>query len=500
MVASSECRNNQVVTGRLYGAGRSARDRSTVPSYVSRVPETESYDLVVIGAGQGGGPLAGTMAEEGWRTALVERKHVGGTCVNEGCTPTKTMVASARVAHLARRAGDYGVEAGSVSVRLDRVRARKREIVELFRSGSRSSLEEKKELELIEGDARFVGERRLVVDTAGGGRETIVGDRVVINTGAHPFIPPIDGLDGVDYLDSTAVMELAEVPDHLMVMGGGYVGLEFAQMFRRFGARVSVVQRDDQLLSREDADVAAEVVRILREDGIEILLSSEVSGVRQTGDRSIELTVDGPSATDTLEGSHLLVATGRRPSTDGLGLEAAGVETTERGHVRVDERLRTSAEGVRAIGDVKGGPAFTHVSYDDYRILRDRWLGRGERTTEERIVPYTVFIDPQLGRVGLTERQARELDREVRVAALPMSHVARAIETDETRGLMKAVVDAESGQILGAAILGPEGGEVAAVLQMAMMGAVPYTRIRDRPFAHPTYAESLNNLFATLDD
>lgn len=462
------------------------------------MPHSTSYDLIVIGAGQGGGPLAGIMAESGRRTALIERKHVGGTCVNEGCTPTKTMIASARIAHMARRASDYGVEHGNVSVSMERVRERKRTIVESFRASSRSSLQEKEDLDLLEGEAHFTGKRTLEVNLADGARRTISGEKVVVNTGARPFIPPIDGLRHVDYLDSTSIMELGDVPDHLLVLGGGYIGLEFGQMFRRFGARVTMIQQADQLLTREDTDVAEAVAEILGEDGIEVLLSSEATRAVQHGDGSIGLEVERPEGTRTVEGSHLLVATGRRPNTDDLGLEEAGIEVDENGHVQVDEDLATTAESVWAIGDVTGGPAFTHISYDDYRILRDRWLTGQRRSTDERPVPYTLFTDPQLGRVGLTEAQARETDREIAVAKMPMSQVARAIEIDETRGLMKAVVDTETDQILGAAILGREGGEIMSVLQVAMMGDLPYTSLRERPFAHPTFAESLNNLFATI--
>lgn len=457
------------------------------------------YDTIIIGAGQGGGPLASALAQSGERVALIERKHVGGTCVNEGCTPTKTMVATARVAHRARRATDYGVDAGPVTVDMQAVRARKRRVVEDFRSGSRKSIEETDGLDLIEGEAAFTGKKTIAVHLQGGDRETFEADRIVINTGARPFIPPIDGLMDIDFLDSTSIMELGEVPEHLLVLGGGYIGLEFGQMFRRFGSRVTIIQRGDQLLSREDEDVAGAVAEILEAEGINVQLSAETTRAEKQSDGGVRLTVEQNGDTHTLGGSHLLVATGRRPNTDDLGLDAAGVETDERGHVQVNGRLETRAEGVYAIGDVKGGPAFTHISYDDYRILRGNFLHEASRTTRERLVPYTVFIDPQLGRVGLTEKQADEQGCSYEVARLPMQQVARAIETDETRGFMKVLVDPDTEQILGVAILGKEGGEVMSVLQVAMMGALPYTAIRDGTFAHPTLAESLNNLFATLD-
>jgi len=457
-----------------------------------------SYDLIVIGAGQGGGPLAGTVAEDGRDVALIERKHVGGTCVNEGCTPTKTMIASARVAHLARRADDYGVDTGDVTVDLETVRQRKRDIVESFRAGSRSSVEEKDTLDLIEGDAHFVDPRTVEVVLNEGGTRTLTADRITINTGTRPVIPPIDGLDDVDHLTSASIMELGTVPDHLLVLGGGYIGLEFGQMFRRFGAEVTVIDQGAHILGREDADVAEALQDILREDGLRILNETSLTAVE--GEHgTITAHLDGDDAPDQIEGDELLVAVGRRPNTDDLHLEAAGVDTTDRGHVQVDERLCTSQDGIYAIGDVTGGPAFTHVSYDDYRVLCDNWLYDGDRTTDDRLIAYTLFTDPQLGRVGLTEEQARECDLDVTVAQMPMTHVARALEVDETRGLMKAVIDSETNQLLGAAILGIEGGEVMSILQTAMMGNLPVDRLQAAPFAHPTLAESLNNLFAGLN-
>jgi pyruvate/2-oxoglutarate dehydrogenase complex dihydrolipoamide dehydrogenase (E3) component len=456
-----------------------------------------SYDALVIGAGQAGGPLAGALAKAGRRTALVERAHVGGTCVNEGCTPTKTMVASARVAYLARRAADYGVRTGPVSVDLARVRQRKRAIVEMFRKGSEGGLA-RAGVDLIMGEAHFAGPHTVEVQRNDGGAVTLSAPWVFVNTGARPSRPPLPGLDGVPALDSTSIMELGEVPEHLLVLGGGYVGLEFAQMFRRFGSRVTVVQRAKQLLGREDEDVAAALTALLCEDGLEVLLDSEAVRVAQAGG-GVELVVRTPQGERTLAGSHLLLAAGRTPNTDRLNLAAAGVATDKHGFIAVNERLETNVPGVWAVGDVKGGPAFTHISYDDFRILRTNLLQGGSATTAGRLVPYTVFTDPQLGRVGLSEAEAREQGRKVRVARMPMSYVARALEVDESRGLMKAVVDADGGQILGFAVLGIEGGELMAVVETAMMGRLPYTVLRDAVFAHPTLAESLNNLFTSLD-
>jgi len=460
----------------------------------------ERYDAIIIGTGQAGKPLAVALAEAGWKTAIIERKHVGGTCINVGCTPTKTMVASARVAYLARRGADYGVHTNSVRVNVAEVRQRKQAIVDSFRNGSQRHLQNTKNLELIFGDASFSGPKSLTVRLPSGETRHLGADKIFINTGGRPESPPLPGLDSVPVLDSTSIMELDVLPDHLLVLGGGYIGLEFGQMFRRFGSAVTVVQRGKQLLAREDADVAEEVAKILREDGIEVLLETQAVRVAKDGDGTIRLTVSGPAGERTLSGSHLLVAAGRAPNTEALSLTAAGITTDKRGNIPVNERLETDVPGIYALGDVKGGPAFTHISYDDFRIIKTNLLDGGNATTNGRLVPYTVYIDPQLGRVGMTEAEARAQGRRIRIAKMPMSYVARALEMDETRGFMKAVVDAETGEILGCAVLGVEGGELMSMLSIAMMGKVPYTTLRDAIFAHPTLAESFNNLFDELRD
>ncbi|MHB8646355.1 MAG: mercuric reductase [Thermomicrobiales bacterium] len=459
-----------------------------------------TYDGIVIGSGQGGGPLATTLARAGWTMALIEREYIGGTCVNVGCTPTKTMVASARVAHLARRAADYGVRTGPISVDMSVVRQRKRAIVDDFRSGSEQGVRETPNLDLLMGEARFTGPKTLTVTLNEGGEREITAETIVINSGQRPIIPTIAGLESVPALTSTTIMELDSVPAHLLILGGGFIGLEFAQMFRRFGSAVTIIQRGTQLAPKEDADVAEEIAKIFREDGITVLLETATVRAARKNDGGIALTVKDASGEQTLTGSHLLVAAGRTPNTDVLNPAAAGVTVNERGHIPVDARLETNVPGIYALGDVNGGPAFTHISYDDFRILRANLLHGGNETTEGRLVPNTVFIDPQLGRVGLNEREARAQGKKIRVAKLPMTDVARAIEIDETRGFMKAIVDGESDQILGCAILGVEGGEVMAVIQMAMMGHLPYTVLKEAVLAHPTLAESLNNLFSTLEE
>src|SRR5215475_7890930 len=409
------------------------------------------------------------------------------------------MAASARVAFLARRASDYGVQTGPVKVNLAQVRERKQKVVERFRNGAEHALEGTANLDLIRGEASFLDARTVKVERAGREALRLRAEKIFINTGATPVIPPIDGLNRVPSLDSTSIMELEAVPKHLVVMGGGYIAIEFGQMFRRYGSQVTIIERGEQLLAREDADVAEEVLKILREDGIDVRLKTRVSRVEANAPGRIQLTVNGHGGEATIKGSHLLMATGRRPNLDHLNLGAAGVEVDEKGYVKANDRLETNVSGIYAIGDVKPGPAFTHISYDDFRIIQTNLLQNGDARIEGRPVPYTIFMDPQLGRVGLTEKEARAQGRSIRVATLSMANVARGIEFGEIRGLMKAIVDAETNQILGCAILGMEGGEVMAVLQVAMMGKLPYTVIRDGIFAHPTLAESLNNLFMTMD-
>ena len=456
------------------------------------------YDAIVIGSGQGGTPLSMALAKAGMRTALIERKHVGGTCVNEGCTPTKTMVASGRVAYLARRAADYGVHTGAISIDLEKVRQRKRDIVASFRGGSETRIGKTQNLELMMGEASFSGAKAVAVRTSDGGQQSLSADRIFINAGTRASRPKLEGLDQVTALDNESIMELGAVPEHLLILGGGYIGLEFGQLFRRFGSRVTIVQSAGQLLTREDPDIAEEVAKILLQDGVEVVLSAKATRVEQAGQK-IQLQIESGGKSTTLTGSHLLVATGRAPNSDTLSLSAAAVKTDDHGFIHVNDRLETTAEGIYALGDIKGGPAFTHISYDDFRIIRANLLEGKTASMKGRQVPYCVFIDPQLGRVGLTETEARAQGRTFRVAKLPMTSVARALEVDETRGFMKAVVDADTNQILGAAVLGLEGGEVMSVLETAMMGKLPYTTLRDATYAHPTLTESLNNLFMAMD-
>jgi pyruvate/2-oxoglutarate dehydrogenase complex dihydrolipoamide dehydrogenase (E3) component len=459
---------------------------------------TAQFDTVIIGTGQSGKPLALALARTGWKVAVIEREHVGGTCINVGCTPTKTLVASARVAYLARRARDYGVDAGAVTVDMKRVYKRKRAMVERFRGNGQKTLETTPNVELVFGEARFKDTKRVVVELKAGGTRELEGKRVVINSGCRPAVPQIPGLDKIPFLDSSSIMELTVLPKHLVVLGGGYIGLEFCQMFRRFGARVTVVNRDPRLIAREDPDVSAEVEKILKDDGIEVLNSTQVTRLEKSG-AGVRARLQSDTGAREISGSHLLLALGRVPNSDRLNLAAAGVQTDKLGYIEVNAKLETKVPGIYAIGDVKGGPAFTHISYDDFRILRENWLNAGNATIEGRPVPNCVFIDPQLATVGLNESEAQRRGIDYRVAKLPMTGVARAQEMSETRGFMKAIVDAKTQQILGCTVLGVEGGEIMSMLQIAMMGKLPYPAIKEAIFAHPTLAESLNNLFMTLD-
>ncbi len=462
---------------------------------------TEQVDALILGSGQGGNPLATALAGKGQRTVVVESRFVGGTCVNSGCTPTKTMLASAQVAEKARQSAKYGVHTGSVTVNMAEVRDRKRAVVEKWRTGSESRFKDKENLELVHGLGRFTGERTVEVTLHDGGTRTFTAEKIFINTGLRTTVPTGLGLQAVPYLTNETIMELDEVPQRLIILGGSYIAVEFGQMFRRFGAEVAIVSEAPQLLPREDGDIAACVQDFFREEGIELILGARATAAGFTGDGSITLGVETADGNDrTLFGSHLLLAAGRTPNTDALNLQATGLRADEHGFIPVNDRLETEAAGIWALGDVKGGPAFTHISYDDYRILAANLLEGGSRSREDRPVPYTVFTDPELGRIGMSATEARKSGRNIRVAKMPAASIARAYETGDDRGLMKIVVDADTEQLLGASILAAEGGELAAMVEIAMMGKLPYTVLRDAVFAHPTWAESLNNVFLNWEE
>jgi pyruvate/2-oxoglutarate dehydrogenase complex dihydrolipoamide dehydrogenase (E3) component len=448
------------------------------------------YDAIVIGSGQAGNPLSQKLADYGWSVALVEKAELGGTCVNTGCTPTKTMVASAQVAHYARHAEQWGVRAGEVTVDLPKVVDRKDQIVHQWRSGVERKVQERKNLRLYRGQAQFVGPRRLRV-----GEEELESERIFINTGTRPNIPALPGLNQVEYLTNASIMQLREMPEHLLVLGGGYIGLEFGQMFRRFGSQVTIIHQSDHILPREDADVTDELRKALEGEGIRFLLNARTKSVEKQKSQVV-LKVEAGGASVPVSGSHLLVATGRRPNTDDLGLEKAGVEVDRQGFIRVNSRLETNVPGIWALGDVKGGPAFTHISYNDYQIVYGNLIEGKSLSTDNRLVPYAVFTDPQLGRVGMTEREARATGRKLKIGKIPAAWVARAIERGETAGLMKIVVDAASDRILGAAILSAEGGELVQILGFVMLAGAPYMLLKGAIYIHPTLAEG----FWTLMD
>jgi pyruvate/2-oxoglutarate dehydrogenase complex dihydrolipoamide dehydrogenase (E3) component len=458
----------------------------------------EHYDAIVIGTSQGGRFLPAELAKAGHKVALVERGHLGGVCVNRGCTPTKTMVASARVAYQARRGADYGLRIGPVAVDMAAVRERKRAMVAGAMQNYASHLPQDG-LDLIAGEAHFTGPKTVEIAVKDGGTRQISAPVVVIDTGTRPRPLTITGAGDVPVLDSTSIMELDELPHHLIILGGGYIGLEFGQMFRRFGSEVTIIQTGPRLMMIEDEDVSDEVAAILRDDGITVLTSASPVRVEPGDGDRLRLTVEMEDGERLVQGSHLLSAIGRIPNTEALNAAAAGIGLSDRGFIEVDEYLETSAPGVYAMGDVKGGPAFTHLSYDDYRVLHANLIGHEKASTRDRIVPYTMFMDPQLGRVGMTEREAMAQGRAIRVAKLPMSAVIRAIETGETRGFIKAIVDAHTGQILGATVLGSEGGEIMTIIQVAMLGKLTYRAMADAIFTHPLLAEGLNTLFAMFD-
>lgn len=456
-------------------------------------PSTKKWDAIVVGSGQAGTPLARKLAKAGLQTAIIEKEHVGGTCINEGCTPTKTLIADARVAQTVREATGRGIRVDGFSIDLAHIIGRKNAIVESFRSAGERGLAATPNLTLVRGSAVFSGPKTLTVSG-----ETYTADLIFINTGCGPSIPPLEGLDKVPYLTSKSILDIPVLPAHLVILGGGYIALEMGQLFRRLGSEVTIIERGKVLLSREDKDIRDAMQEILEAEGIRFYLETAVARVR-SGDQAVVLDLNRAGSAETLSASHLLVATGRSPRTKDLRPDLAGIETDARGFIKVDDRLQTNVPGIYALGDVKGGPAFTHISYNDYIIVARNLLEKGDATTLDRQVPYTVFTDPQLGRIGLTEEEATAKGLPIRTAVLPMTHVARAIETGHTKGLMKAVVHTETRQILGAAVLGEEGGEVMSVLQMAMTGGITYDRIRDMVFAHPLYSESLNNLFMTLE-
>jgi pyruvate/2-oxoglutarate dehydrogenase complex dihydrolipoamide dehydrogenase (E3) component len=461
------------------------------------MPQTESYQDLVLGSGAGGKLLAWHLARSGRRVAVVERRYIGGSCPNTNCLPSKNEIWSAKVADLLHHAAQFGIVTGSVAVDMAKVRQRKREMVEGL-IAVHLELYRKSGAELIMGDARFVAAKTLEVRLRdSGGTRVLRGERVFLNVGTRAIIPPTPGLADARPLTHIEALELDRLPAHLIVLGGGYVGLELAQAYRRFGSRVTVVEQGPRLAGREDPDVADAIRQLFSDEGIEVLLSAEALGVEGRSGEGVRLRVRTLQGERLLEGSDILAATGRTPNTAGIGLDTAGVRLDERGYVQVNDRLETRAPDVWALGECAGSPQFTHASVDDFRVIRDNLAG-GSRTTRDRLIPFCLFTDPPLARVGLSETEASRRGVAVRVAKLPMGAVLRTQTTGETRGVMKALVDARTDRILGFTMFGPEAGEVMAAVQTAMLAGLPYTGLRDAILAHPTMAEGLGDLFSEV--
>ncbi len=460
------------------------------------MPKPERFEILILGSGEGGKYLAWHMAGSGHRTAVIERKLIGGSCPNTNCLPSKNEIWSAKVANLVQHADRFGVATSSAMVDMVRVLRRKRDMVDGLIA---MHLERYKAsgAELIMGSGRFIAPKTIEVDLNDGGTRLLTANRVVLNLGTHATIPEIPGLATAAPMTNVEALELDRVPGHLIVLGGGYVGLELAQAFRRFGSRVTIIEMGAQLASREDSDVGVAIAEMMRDEGVAVHLGANVLDVQGRSAEHITLLMRSPAGEQIVEGSDILVATGRTPNTTGIGLDRTGVVLDGHGYIAVNDRLETSAPDVWAIGECAGSPQFTHVSFDDFRVVRDNLAG-GNRTTRDRVIPYCMFIDPPLGRVGLTESLARQQGVAVRVAKLPIASVLRSRTLSETRGFMKALVEAEGDRILGFAMLGAEAGEVTAVVQTAMLAGLPYTRLREAIIAHPTMAEGLTALFANV--
>ena len=454
----------------------------------------KTHDAIVIGSGQGGVPLATNLADQGWSVALIEKGEVGGSCINYGCTPTKTMISSARMAHYARVAPEFGIHPGEIKVDMAAVVARKNEIVDSFRSGVLEQIDSSPNVTLYHGHGRFTAPHEVGING-----ETLKSDKIFINTGTRPLFPALPGLDQVEVLTNRNIMDLQELPAHLIALGGSYLGLEFGQMFRRLGSEVTVVEMSDRIAAREDAEISDSLRKALEAEGMKFHLGSTATKVEKTAD-GLEVTVkkkDG--TTERIEGTHLLMSIGQVPNSDDLGLDKAGIATDKNGYIQHNGKLETNIPGIWVLGDVKGGPAFTHVSYDDYLVIFDNLVNRKNRTIDNRVVPYALYTDPELGRFGLTEREARAKGYRLKIGSLPMSHIARAIERGETRGLMKIVINADNDRILGATILGADGGELVQTLMTLMRANAPYTLFENAMFIHPTLTEGFFALMANVE-
>lgn len=452
----------------------------------------KSYDAIVVGAGQAGPSLARALGDKGWKVALAEGNLVGGTCVNFGCTPSKSLVGSARAIHAARRGAEFGFHVGEIEVDFARVMQRQRDIVSAMRGRGEKRLEDNPNITLYRAWAQFEAPHRLRV-----GDEVIESERIYLDVGGRAAIPDLPGLDEVPYLNNETLLELNELPRHLIILGGGYIAMEYGQVFRRFGSTVTIIQSGGQVLNREDPDVAEAVQCVLENEGVRFLLNAKATKVERRGE-GVVVHVEQEEGVREVEGSHLLIAAGRRPNTDKLGVEKAGIELDEDGYIKVDNHLRTNVEGIYALGEANGHGAFTHTAYNDFEIVLDN-LNGGTRKLSDRIPIYAVFTDPPLGRAGMNEKQARESGRKVLKGTLPMSLVSRAIEFSETEGFMKVLVDAETKQFLGASIFGLDGDEVVHAISVLMYAKAPYTVLQNAVHIHPTVTELLPTVLGSLE-
>ena len=453
----------------------------------------EKFDAIIIGSGQAGNPLAIRLSKEGKSVALIESALIGGTCINYGCTPTKTLVETAKEIFEARHARQYVSRSVLDDIEYLVVKNRKDKVVLDYRNGLEKSLHKDPNITVFKGKARFTGYKEIEIDCIS--QKRLTSDLIFINTGARPRTPPVEGLDSVKHFTSDTILQLNTLPKHLMIIGGGYISLEFAQIFRRLGSRVTILEKSSRLLKKEDQDVATELKTILEGEGIEIITDAVVNRVSQPEAQVVRIEVSVHGKSGLLTGTHLLIAAGRAPNTEDLDLSATGIEVTDDGFIPVEDNLETKVSGIYALGDVKGGPAFTHVSYHDYIIVSKNLLEGKEMSIHNRLIPYCIFTDPELGRIGLTEQQAHAGGLKFSVAKMQTRYIARAVEAGQTKGFIKAIVDKESKLILGAAVICPGGGELMSLIQMAMLGGVGYDQLQETIFAHPTYAESLNNLF-----
>jgi pyruvate/2-oxoglutarate dehydrogenase complex dihydrolipoamide dehydrogenase (E3) component len=460
------------------------------------MPDVERYEVLVIGSGESGKHLTWNLAQAGYRTAVVERKYVGGSCPNIACLPSKNVIRSAKANWFARHGSEYGIQTGPVSTDMRGVFNRKQKMVE---EGVQFHLDRFKATgaELIHGEARFVAAKTVEVHLNDGGHRTITGDRVFLDLGTHSTIPDTPGLAAVTPMTHVEALDLQRLPEHVIVLGGGYIGLELAQALRRFGSAVTVIEHGSQVAAAEDADVAQAILENCTSEGIEVLLDTRVQKIEGLSGQSVRVVTENGRGQKTIEATDLLVATGRTPNTRGIGLEAAGIELDARGYIKVNERLQTTAPGVWAMGDCAGSPQFTHVAYDDFRVVRDN-LNGGTRSTRDRLVPFCMFTDPELARVGLNESEAKKRGIAYRLAKLPMEAVLRAVAIGETRGFVKMLIDAPSDRILGFTAFGAEASEMMAAVQTAMLGGLPYTVLRDAIFTHPTASEGLIFLLANV--